>query len=358
MKLCLIAPVAPPYGGVSNWECIVEKQIRKDASIELHIINIASNKRPIDGRNLFDRVVYSGYVMLRADRELKKLIKQKKVDCVHMTTSGGLGFYRDLLLLRRLNKYHIPAIYHIHFGRAVHYFEAQDRNWKFLIKTISRASAIITLDEKTQKLLQNYHNNICRINNPIDLDSIKRDRTVVGNKIVYVGWIIKEKGIEELIQAFQIFNGKNNGKYELELVGRGQDEYINYLHKTYNCHSVSFIGEVNHDEAMKHIAEGEVFVLPSYTEGSPNVILEAMALQKPIIATNVGSIPYMLADDSGIIIESQNVREIENSLECLLYDEQKKRYIASNAYKRVVECFDISTIYQKYKDIWCEKVKI
>ena len=123
MKLCLIAPLPPPYGGVANWERIVESEIRKDKDIELSIINIAANKRPLDGRTFFDRVFYSGYVMLRAYFKLWRQICTDPPDVVNMTTSGGLGFYRDLMLLKLLKKRGIPSVYHVHFGRSVQYKE-------------------------------------------------------------------------------------------------------------------------------------------------------------------------------------------------------------------------------------------
>lgn len=356
MKLCLIAPVPPPYGGVSNWERIVEQALKADPDIELSIINIAANKRSIDGRNIFDRVFYSGYMMLKADWELKKLIRRGKVQHVHMTTSGGLGFYRDILLLKRLRKYNIPTTYHIHFGRSIYYYEAQDRNWEMLLKSINLASNIITIDEKTFELLKQHvkKKNISCINNPIDVEAFKKYNEITVKKIVYVGWIIKSKGIEELLKAFKIFNERHNNEYLLELVGRGQEEYVQYLKNSFACKNVLFSGEKTHDEAMKCIASGEMFILPSYTEGSPNVVLEAMALKKPIVATCVGSIPYMLSKESGFLIEPKNVEDIVRSLDELLYDEEKKQNVAANAYRRAEELFDISQIYQKYKKVWCE----
>ena len=99
MKLCLVAPAPPPFGGVANWQQIMINKIKKRNDISLYFINIAANKRPTDKRNIFDRIFFSGYVMLRAYWELKKIVKRDSPDVVHMTTSGGMGFFRDLLLL-------------------------------------------------------------------------------------------------------------------------------------------------------------------------------------------------------------------------------------------------------------------
>ena len=76
MKLCLIVPVPPPVGGVANWEQIIVGEIKKHKDISLCIINIAANKRETEGRNILDRVFFSGYVMFRAYYQLKKEIKK------------------------------------------------------------------------------------------------------------------------------------------------------------------------------------------------------------------------------------------------------------------------------------------
>jgi len=55
------------------------------------------------------------------------------------------------------------------------------------------------------------------------------------------------------------------------------------------------------------------FILPSYTEGFPNVILEAMALGKPIIATSVGAIPEILSEECGVVMKPRDQRDIEQA---------------------------------------------
>lgn len=352
MKLCLIAPVPPPYGGVSNWERIIEKEIRKDPEIELNIINIIANKRPTDKRTIFDRIFYSGYVMLRAYFQLKKLVRKRKVDVVHMTTSGGLGFFRDILLLRYLNRKRIPSVYHIHFGRTVLYREKNGWEWKKLLQAVKYANQVITIDKPTYEILSAFHDGVSYINNPIDTATYSKYHLDTMKKITYVGWIIKTKGIEELLLAFSAFNQENNQEYFLELIGPGSDTYINELKREFPCEKVEFVGELEHEQAMERLAMAEIFVLPSYTEGFPNVILEAMALKKPIIATNVGAIPEMLGNNGGILIEKQNVDQLITALKCFVENEEYRISCGNNAYKKVKEEYDIANTFRKYKMLW------
>lgn len=357
MKLCLIAPVPPPYGGVSNWERIIEKEIRKDPDIEMSLINIAANKRPTDGRTIFDRIFYSGYVMLWAYCRLRRYIKENKVEIVHMTTSGGLGFYRDLLLVKLLKKKHIPIVYHIHFGRTVLYKEKQGREWKQICNLVDLADHVVTIDKSTYDIFRSFGEKISYINNPIDVDTYNSYDKTQQKKITYIGWMIKEKGIEELLQAFDEYSSKGSGSYKLELIGPGDIKYISYLKETYSCQNVEFVGELEHEKAMEKLASAEIFILPSYTEGFPNVILEAMSLKKPIISTGVGAIPEILDGGCGILIEKQSVESIVNALRDVLGNKDFQLQMGIRAYNKVLEKYDIKNTYLRYKKVWIDMTK-
>lgn len=356
MKLCLIAPIPPPYGGVSNWEQIVEKELKNDEEVEYSVINIAANKRPADGRTVFDRVFYSGYVMIRTFFKLRKCIKHNRPDVVHMTTSGGLGFYRDHLLLKLLKKERIPSVYHIHFGRSTLYKKENGKNWLNLLKAVRLANHTIVIDHATYDVLLDHAESITEINNPIYVDSF-RDYLgrIEKNNIVFIGWVIKAKGIEELIEAFKNIRQKYNNKYKLQIIGPGNNTYVKQL-KEIAGDGVDFIGELEHDEAMKVLSEAKLMVLPSYTEGFPNVILEAMSLKKCIIATRVGAIPDMLAGNAGILIEPQSASEIEAALIKVLEEDDNRINVARKGYKRVTELYDVKITIQKYKEVWCETI--
>ena len=354
MKLCLIAPTPPPYGGVANWEQIIESEIKKDKDVEVSLIDISANKRPLDGRNFFDRYVYSGYVMLRAYFKLLSRAKKDRPDVVHITTSGGMGFYRDLLLLQFLKKKGIPSVYHLHFGRTVQYKEEGGRCWKQLLKSAKLANRTIAIDNKTFRLLKEEGIKVVEINNPIAVREFDRFLCQSEKKIItYVGWIIKPKGVEELIQAFNRFAEGKGRDYELFLIGPGDREYIEKL-KAMACDKVVFLGERPHEETMEILAESCGLILPSYTEGFPNVILEAMALRKYVVGTKVGAIPEMLSDDAGVLIEAKNVEDIWRALEKLT-DEAERKRIASKGYEKVLKNYDVEVTMAKYRDVWSMK---
>ena len=130
-------------------------------------------------------------------------------------------------------------------------------------------------------------------------------------------------------------------------------EYKNGLERKYKCENVVFLGEKPHDEAMKIVASSSVFTLPSYTEGFPNAVLEAMALEKPIVATSVGAIPDMLCG-CGVVVPPENSRELENALSDLISNEELRNDFAKKAKHKMLGEYTIDKIFESYKTIWNE----
>ena len=92
--------------------------------------------------------------------------------------------------------------------------------------------------------------------------------------------------------------------------------------------------------------------MPSYTEGFPYVILEAMAYACPIVATTVGAIPEMLADGCGELIEPQDVNSIRNGITKTLANFEKAISMGIKAQDKVLRCYTIETIYNLYQEVW------
>ena len=354
LKLCMIAPVPPPYGGVANWVEIIKKEISRQNDIELDLISTSVNKRLTDGRTTSNRVFYGIKNMLYSYISLNMSIRSFAPDVVHITTSGGLGFFRDLLLLNFLKKRNIKTVYHIHFGRTVLYEKENRRCWRQIREAVRLADCTIVLDAKTYQLLKPYCNRIEKINNPIPLDGYPSQFQKSDNKIItYMGSILKEKGVEELLEGFAAFR-MNAPEYKLRMIGPGRPEYLDYLQKHYDCEKVRFYGEVSHNEAIKLLSETSIFILPSYTEGFPNVILEAMALGKCIISTDVGAIPEILSDGAGIIIQPKDAGIITSALKKVSDDEEMRINTSKIGFFKVRKQYGISESFKEYYKVWSE----
>ena len=81
MKILLISPHSPPFGGIANWTAML-LEYANNTEDSFSTINIAPQKRSTEGRNIFDRVVVSGLDMLKKKRELKAQIKNNRPDVI------------------------------------------------------------------------------------------------------------------------------------------------------------------------------------------------------------------------------------------------------------------------------------
>ena len=357
MRILFAAPIPPPYGGIGNWVLLMQKYMQPRTDVELvDIVNIAPKKRGLDGRSLWDRVVGQGFEMLRLKRELKQKIKEKQPDVVHLTTSGQLAIIRDILFLRTAKKLGIPTVYHIRFGRVPEIAENNTLEWRFLKKAIGLSSMTIAIDDQTYKTLK-YHftdDRIQKVANPFDISSVNVKQISAAKKeVMFLGWCIKTKGIEELLTAWDKLYTQHP-EWILKLVGPIDDNYKQELQSRFSMTNVQFEGEKKHEDAMQLLNEASVFILPSYTEGFPNAVLEAMALEKPIIATDVGAISEMLSNHAGIVIPPHSEEAIADALNMVLSDEKLRCELGQNAKKHLMDDYAIDVVFEKYKAIWNE----
>ena len=138
-------------------------------------------------------------------------------------------------------------------------------------------------------------------------------------KFLFVGRFERRKGIQEINQV--ILNLSNyNLNYEFHFLGSIPLE--NRLNGENN--RVIYYGEVVNEDTKKNIYDNcDVLLCPSYSEGMPNVVLEAMARGLIIIATDVGAVNLLVCNENGILIKSPNLKNITNAINVLISYEIK-----------------------------------
>lgn len=352
MKVLLISPHPPPYGGIANWTAMLLEYVSDTEDI-FSTIDIAPKKRSTEGRNIFDRVVVSGLDMLKKNRELKSQIKNNRPDVIHMTTSGSLAIIRDILLLKTAKKHGIPTVYHIRFGKTEEMAQSNSKLWRLFSKAMKTADAVLAIDKKTFCAVKKYvpDANAILVQNPINTAKLPKIEGEPKKQIAFLGWVVPTKGVSELVGAWNTV-GPEYPDYKLLIIGQSSPAYLEELKSNSKADNIVFAGEMSHEKAMEAVMESEAFILPSYTEGFPNAVVEAMALKKPVIASAVGAIPEMLGDDCGILIEPKKTEEIISALRKMLSDKELRERISANALKKVNSEYTIETVYKQYKKIW------
>ncbi len=157
--------------------------------------------------------------------------------------------------------------------------------------------------------------------------------------VLSVGRLSREKGHEYLIKAFAECCARNKADDPtLILVGDGP-ELASLRQLASSClPPKSFIFTGHRDDVSGFYGLASIFVLPSLSEGTPNVLLEAMAAKVPVIATKVGGIPELATDSlNALLVPSQNVSALSDAMEQLLSSTKWRLELAAAAGKVVLE---------------------
>jgi glycosyltransferase involved in cell wall biosynthesis len=159
-----------------------------------------------------------------------------------------------------------------------------------------------------------------------------------GRVIIAIGRLSLEKGHLDLIKAFaKMVRGQANSQTKLVIVGEGPErekleQEIDALHIK---GQVRFAGQVSDVKPFYAIAD--LMVLPSHSEGSPNVLLEAMAAHLPVVATSVGGVPEIAThNETALLVESRNVEALAQAISLLSNDRELARSLAANAQEQVL----------------------
>ena len=133
---------------------------------------------------------------------------------------------------------------------------------------------------------------------------------------------MENKSIDN-IQLLLVGDGPLRGRLEEFCAQRG-------------LHNVKFLGMLPHRVVLENVAKSDIFILTSIEEGMPNVIIEALALGKPVIATMVGGIPEVVKDGfNGLLIPARSPKDVVKALYMLLNDEKLYSELSKNAAKSV-----------------------
>ena len=174
-------------------------------------------------------------------------------------------------------------------------------------------------------------------------------------KLIYIGWVIPEKGILDLLDAVLI-SSKSNDNFKLELVGPlfGKDDYwAKQVEKRGIKDKVSFLGAItNKENLIKKLLESDIFVFPSHYEGMPVSVIEAVTIGIPCIATNVGGIPDILNyGKAGILVPSRNPEQLASGINKLIEDANLRRNLSIEAREWSKMSFSFEALIYSYKKL-------
>ncbi|MDP3518306.1 MAG: glycosyltransferase [Pseudohongiella sp.] len=161
--------------------------------------------------------------------------------------------------------------------------------------------------------------------------------------VLCVGRLTPAKGQHLLLDAIAALHNTGE-KIRLELAGDGPDRFSLQRHAEALGITtlVKFHGALNHDQVRALYASCDAFVLPSFAEGIPVVLMEAMASGVPCISTRIAGIPELIEDgESGFLASPSSLDELTDRLRQLIHDPVVRNRLATNGRKRVCDAYDL-----------------
>lgn len=321
--------------------------------VELAEINTAPTWRSIHTNSLVVRALGGTLQLLRDCVRITKTLSRRRFDVIHLVTSGHLAAFRDLSVSYLADWFGVGLIYHIRFGRIPSLVGGRSLEWRLIRTVMRRAAKVILIDAATFEAVSRAEPSVraVLIPNCVDIDALPQavpsEESV--RTALFLGWVVPTKGVGELVEAWRRLNPPG---WRLDIVGPFDESYRDALLAGHVSANLRFLGQVPHEQAMRRMAACDLFVLPSYTEGFPNVVVEAMALGRPIVASDVGAIPEMLAESAGVLVKSRDVDALVDGLNTVIGDESLRRQMAARALERAHGLYSIDVVFRSYNKLW------
>jgi N-acetyl-alpha-D-glucosaminyl L-malate synthase BshA len=280
------------------------------------------------------------------------IIKKYNVNVVHSHSVIPTGFI-GVIVAKIMGK---PVFITAH-GMDVNNFE-EKTFFKLLIQfSLNNCNKAIAVSKNLALKMISFgvdEDNILILRNAIDTDRFKpinnqkiRKIYNINNNdilILFVGYLDTFKGIFELINAFDKIQ-QDNKNVKLMIVGTGpkKHELKDKITKMNLKNSIIFTGKLRPDEMHDYYQAADIFTLPSYTEGLPLVVLEAMACGLPVVVSNVGGIPEVINEgENGFLISPKNEEILTKKLIILVKNTQLRNQFAKKSVKIIENEFDIN----------------
>lgn len=264
-----------------------------------------------------------------------------KPDVIHIHSSFGPSFYRKMPFIYMASWRKIPIVNHIHGADFDEFYVNAPEEKKTKIKRVySKCNVLIALSEEWKERLSQIvpEDRIEIIENysVLHKDALEeRIQRKCNNTVLFLGELGKRKGCYDIPTVIAQVK-KSIPDVKFVLAGAGSEVDENSIKKLIDENEISdnvqFPGWVRGNMKDKLLREADVFFLPSYNEGMPMSVLDAMGYGLPVVSTNVGGIPKIVHDEeNGYCCEPGDTRQFSNKISQLLINDDYRQAAAKNS---------------------------
>lgn len=276
-----------------------------------------------------------------------------KPNIVHIHSSFGPSFYRKMPFIYMASWRKIPIINHIHGADFDEFFvNASERKKDQIRKVYQKCDVLIALSEEWKEKLSQIvpSEKITIIENygVIHEDALnERMKRNCDNTILFLGELGKRKGCYDIPYVIErVKRSIPNVRFVLAGAGSEADEKAikQLIEKMNITENVVFPGWVRGETKDKLLREADVFFLPSYNEGMPMSVLDAMGYGLPVVSTKVGGIPKIVQNgENGYCYEPGDIKSFAKGIITLLFNEEERIKSANASMKIVKKSYSFET---------------
>lgn len=335
VKVLMIGPARSVHGGVS---AVVNNYYAAGLANQVKLTYIATMVDGNKGRKLLQAIM--AYFIF--------LVKVPFCQIVHVNMAADASYYRKKVFIDTAWVLGKKILIHEHGGdfEGFYYERCNEKQKTGVKKTFAHGDLVLVLSESWKDFFLTIvdGNKIHVLQNGILIPSQEK-KDYNSHSVLFLGRLCREKGIAELLEVVPVIR-ERIPDFQLILGGVWEEGNEELKEKAKAFSRVVYCpGWISGQEKVKLMEECSIFVLPSWFEGQPVSLLEAMAQGMCVVASAVGGIPQMMGNkenEAGILVSPKNTEELAKALVLLLEDAEQRKRIGQNARHHVQEYYNIS----------------
>lgn len=301
------------------------------------------------------------FVALHALCRFIALLITGRVALLHVHSAQNTSFWRKSLFSLIAFSARRPVLFHLHGSEFMDFYNLRCGRLRkqFVRFVLTKSAAVIGLStqwvQNITVMAPDAHA-VCLFNSVsvpvIDDARPQKDRQPI---ILFLGRLGLRKGTYDLLDALVAVR-KEFPNVILKLGGDGDEGQVRERAKELGVErNIEILGWVTGDQKDSLLREAAVYVLPSYNEGLPMGILEAMSMGLPVVSTPVGGIPDAIASESdGILVDAGDVAALALALKRLLHNPNLRQELGDAAREKIIQRFSAKTVIPQLEKLYKE----
>ncbi|MDJ0868583.1 MAG: glycosyltransferase family 4 protein [Myxococcota bacterium] len=358
-RLLLLSSLPPPLGGIPTWTVAVLKSALRER-FEMRVVDTS----PPDKVNIVARSRFRTDRAWQALRILSALLwalVRFRPEILHVNTPYYWAFLRDGLAVWLAGLLGVRTVLHFRGGDFPEWVQgSRPLAQRAIAATLRRCDRLIALTRDTEAYLRTtadpqrvrYVPNFVPLEDFGELPDRSQRSAERPLRVLYVGWLLEAKGVGELLEASRRFPD-----VRFTLVGPTHPRFaerIRPLIEAVRDH-VEVLPVRPREEILELYRDADIFVLPTYREGFPNVVLEAMAAGLPVIATPVGAIPDAIRHgEEGLLVPPRDREALAEALKRLIDDPELRCRMGARARERAEAVFSLDPVVRQLEAVYDE----